>query len=277
MSKSEEREIEERTPPSSEIIHEAVHEEGMTELRKPTPALAWSALGAGLAMGFSFVVTALLHSHLPHDAKWAPLITAFGYTVGFVIVIIGQQQLFTENTLTVMLPLFSGKRVGSNVARVWMVVLAANVVGATLYGLALAKLGVVDHETFESLKKVAEAAHAHTFGEALVRGIFSGWLIALIVWLLPFAETARVTVIIILTWIIGAAHWPHIVAGTVDGMFLVFTGHRSFGTFVVEFFIPTLIGNILGGVLLVAVINYFQAKAGKKDEEEEPGEGIIIA
>jgi formate/nitrite transporter FocA (FNT family) len=276
MEPNAEREIEERTPPSSEIIHGAIYAEGMTELEKPTPALAWSGLGAGLAMGFSFLVTALLHSHLPHDAKWAPLVYALGYPIGFLIVILGQQQLFTENTLTVTMPLFGGKRVLGGVMRVWGVVLAANVVGAILFALAVAKLDVVDAETYKSLIKVAEEAHALTFAKAVVKGIFAGWLIALVVWLLPYAQTAHVAVIVILTWIIGAAHFPHIVAGTVDGMFLVITGHHSLGKFVSEFFVPTLIGNIIGGTILVAAINYLQAKAGKK-EEEEPGEGIIIA
>lgn len=276
MQTSEEREIEERTPPSSEIIHGAIYAEGMSELQKPTSALAWSALGAGLAMGFSFLVMALLHSHLPHDAKWAPLVQAFGYPIGFLIVILGQQQLFTENTLTVTMPLFSGKRVLGDVLRVWGVVLAANFVGAVLFALVVAKLDVVDAETYESLKKVAEEAHALTFGKALVRGVFAGWLIAVVVWLLPYAGTAHVAVIFILTWIIGAAHFPHIVAGSADGMFLVFTGEHSLAHFFGDFFVPTLIGNILGGVVLVAAINYLQAKSGK-DDEEEPGEGIIIA
>ncbi|HEX6087708.1 MAG TPA: formate/nitrite transporter family protein [Thermoanaerobaculia bacterium] len=276
MDPSEEREIEERTPPSSEVIHGVIYEEGMTELEKPTPALAWSGLGAGLAMGFSFLVTALLHSHLPHDAKWAPLIYALGYPIGFVIVILGQQQLFTENTLTVTMPLFSGKRVLGGVMRVWGVVLATNVVGAVLFALALAKLDVVDAETYASLIKVAEEAHALTFAKAVVKGIFAGWLIAMVVWLLPHAQTAHVAVIFLLTWIIGAAHFPHIVAGTVDGMFLVLTGHHSLAKFFGDFFVPTLIGNIIGGTILVAAINHLQARAGKKDEADEP-EGIIIA
>jgi formate/nitrite transporter FocA (FNT family) len=276
MHHDEEREIDERTPPSSEVIHGAIYEEGLSELRMPTPALAWSGFGAGLAMGFSFLVPALLHSHLPHDAKWLPLVYALGYPIGFVIVILGQQQLFTENTLTATMPLFSGKRVLGDVMRVWSVVLAANVAGAILFALIVARLDVVDAETYESLRKVAEEAHRLTFPQALVRGVFAGWLIALVVWLLPYAETAHVSVIFLLTWIIGAAHFPHIVAGTVDGMFLVFNGERSFGTFAGEFFLPALIGNIIGGVLLVATINYFQAKAGR-DDEDEPGEGIIIA
>ena len=276
MKPSEARESEERTPPTSEVIHGVIYAKGVAELERPAPALAWSGLGAGLAMGFSFLATALLHSHLPADAKWAPLVYALGYPIGFIIVILGRQQLFTENTLTATMPLFSGKGVFGGVIRVWGVVLAANVAGAVLFALAVAKLDVVDAETYESLKKVAEQAHVLTFAKAVLKGIFAGWLIALVVWLLPYAETAHVSVIVILTWIIGVAHFPHIVAGTVDGMFLVFTGHDSLGKFVSEFFVPTLIGNTIGGVLLVAAIHYLQAKAGKR-EEEEPDEGIIIA
>jgi formate/nitrite transporter FocA (FNT family) len=275
MAQNEQAEIDDRTPPTSEIIHGAVYAEGISELEKSSSGLWWSGLGAGLAMGFSFLVTALLHAHLPHE-KWAPLVYAFGYTIGFIIVILAQQQLFTENTLTVMLPLFSGKPVLGDVLRVWGIVLAANVVGATIFGLAVAKLDVVDAETYQSLKHIAEDMHALTFATALLRAVFSGWLIALIVWLLPHAESARVTVIVALTWIIGAAHFPHAVAGTADGMFLVFIGERSLMTFATEYFLPTLIGNILGGVLLVAAINYLQTDT-RKDEEEEAGDGIIIA
>jgi formate/nitrite transporter FocA (FNT family) len=277
MQQSELQEVQDRTPPTSEVIHGAVYEEGLSELRKPAPALAWSGLGAGLAMGFSFLVTALLHEHLPHDAEWAPLVYAFGYPVGFLIVILGQQQLFTENTLTVMLPLFDGKRVLSGVARVWSVVLIANVVGAVLFALFIAKADAVDGATYESLRHIAKEMHSLTFAQVFVRAILSGWLIAMVVWLLPHAESAHVAVIVILTWIIGAAHLPHIVAGTIDGMFLVFNGERALLTFVTEYFVPALLGNIVGGTLIVAVINYLQAKAGHDDDEDEPGEGIIIA
>ena len=273
----EEREIHARTSPSSEIVYEAIHAEGVEELERSSPALAWSGLAAGLAMGFSFLVTALFHSHLPHEAKWAPLVYALGYPVGFVIVILGRQQLFTENTLTVMLPLFSGKRVGGDVVRVWGVVLLANVIGAALFALAVAKLDVVDAETYESLKKVAETAHRYTFAPALLRAVFAGWLIALVVWLMPFAEAARLRVIFILTWIIGVAHFPHIVAGTVDGLFLVFIGERPLSAFVADFFLPALLGNIIGGVVLVAALNHLQAKGGRRRDKDEPDEGIIIA
>src|SRR5690349_24660985 len=108
--------------------------EGVEELDRPSSALAWSALAAGLSMGFSMVAESLLRSALP-DAPWRPLIGKFGYTVGFLVVILGRQQLFTEKTLTVVLPLLedrSARRLAS-VARVWAVVLAGNVLSALAF------------------------------------------------------------------------------------------------------------------------------------------------
>ncbi|HUR83595.1 MAG TPA: formate/nitrite transporter family protein [Thermoanaerobaculia bacterium] len=277
MSDLDETEIHERTSPSSEIVYEAVHAEGVDELERTSMALGWSALAGGLAMGFSFLVTGLIDAHLPHDAHWRPLISAFGYPIGFIIVILGRQQLFTENTLTGVVPVFTGEKSVVDMLRVWGMVLLGNVIGATLFALVIARLDVIDAETFEGLKRVAQEAHALTFAGALLRGIFGGWLIALVVWLLPFAESARLGVIFILTWIIGAAHFTHVVAGSVDGMFLVFAGERTLTTFLVDFFLPTLLGNIIGGVALVAALNHLQVKSGGGSGDEEPGEGIIIA
>ena len=277
MSELEEIEIHERTSPSSEIVYEAIHAEGVDELERTSAALLWSALAGGLAMGFSFLVTGLLDAHLPHDAHWRSLVYALGYPIGFIVVIIGRQQLFTENTLTAVVPVFSGEKPVATMLRVWVVVLIGNFIGAVLFALVLAKLDVVDAETFAALKRVGQEAHAPTFAGALLRGVFGGWLIALVVWLLPFAESARLAVIFILTWIIGAAHFTHVVAGSVDGMFLVFIGERPVTTFLVDYFLPTLLGNIAGGVALVAGLNHLQAKAGGGTDDEEPGEGIIIA
>lgn len=276
MPSEEEHKGEARSAPNESVVYHAIRHEGEGELGRSSSALAWSGLAAGLSMGFSFLAMGLLHGHLPHG-KWTILLTSLGYTIGFLIVILGRQQLFTENTLTVVLPLLTHRHGGmlANVLRVWAVVLAANVAGALLIALALAKTEIVGPETWESLKQTAEEAHRATFGVALLRAIVAGWLIALVVWLLPFAETARVAVIVILTWLVSVGHFTHIIAGSVEMGFLVFAGARTWTDFVIQFFVPALLGNIIGGVTLVAAINHAQAKAGAKDESE--GEGIIIA
>ena len=260
---SEQHEAEERTSPTGEVVYEAVHAEGESELARPSAALAWSGLAAGLSMSFSFLAVSLLHAHTPH-AKWQPLVTALAYPIGFIIVVLGRQQLFTENTLTVILPLLRRRRAGifRNVLRLWTIVLAANVVGALAIAFVLARTDVVDQETYKAMHEVAQHAYHESFAATLLRGIFAGWLIALMVWLLPFAETARVAVIALLTYVVGAAHFSHIIAGSVDAAFLVFVHERSWLDFTLGFFVPALLGNVIGGVLLVAAINHAQVKAG---------------
>src|SRR5277367_621318 len=105
-TRAEEKKVEERLAISPSVVYETIRREGEEELHRTPAALAWSGLAAGLSMGFSLVAEALLAAYLPH-ATWTPLISKFGYCVGFLIVILGRQQLFTETTLTVILPLLS--------------------------------------------------------------------------------------------------------------------------------------------------------------------------
>ena len=104
--RSDPGEAERRAPPRPRTIHEAIRADGEADLLRPTSALVSSALAAGLAMGFSLFVPGLIRSHAP-DAPWRPLLTTLGYPVGFLLVILGRQQLFTQITLTVVLPLLA--------------------------------------------------------------------------------------------------------------------------------------------------------------------------
>jgi formate/nitrite transporter FocA (FNT family) len=260
----EEQEVEERSAPRGAVVYKAVRKEGEDELARSSAALLWSALAAGLSMGFSFLTQAMLQAHLP-DKEWRPLLTSFGYSIGFLIVVLGRQQLFTENTLTVILPLLTrrdGKTL-ANVGRLWSVVFLANIAGAFLFALTVAKTEVVDRATYDAMRTLAEHALSGTFGTTLLRGIYAGWLIALMVWLLPFAETARVWVIIIITWVVGLAHFSHIIAGAVEAFFAVLVGSAGVSELVMGFIVPALIGNVIGGVSLVAVINHAQVVSGE--------------
>jgi len=219
---SEEREIEQRTSPGGHIVYEAVHQEGLEELARSNSALAWSGLAAGLAMGFSLLSEAILQSRLP-DAPWRPLIAKFGYCVGFLLVVLGRQQLFTENTLTVILPLLRkpGPRMFGNVVRLWLIVLACNLLGAFAIAWIMGNTDAVSVEVRQVMKELGLAAMNYRFGTLLLRGIFAGFLIALMVWLMPVAEAARVWVIIIVTYIVGIGDFSHIIAGSVDAFYVV--------------------------------------------------------
>ncbi len=259
-----EEEIIDRTAPSGEVVYEAIYAEGEHELHRKSAELALSGLAAGLSMGFSMVGEALLQVHLP-DAKWTPLLTNFGYSIGFLIVILGRQQLFTKNTLTIILPLLREKKISllGDVARLWAIVLFTNLIGAFAFAWMAGHTAVFSVEVRQAFAAIGERALAPDFWTLVLRGTIAGWLIALMVWLLPFAESARVWVIIILAYLVGLAQLPHVIAGNVETFYLVATGARSFWTCVGSYLIPTLIGNVVGGVALVAVgahAEFFEAE-----------------
>lgn len=254
----EAKEVEQRSSPGGHIVYKAVHKEGEDELKRNNSALAWSGLAAGLSMGFSLMSEGLLRSHLA-ATPWRLLITKFGYSIGFLIVILGRQQLFTENTLTVILPLLRkhDARTFGNVARLWTIVLVANLVGAFAVAWLMGNTDALEPSVRQAMKEIGLLSMNHGFFTLMVRGIFAGWLIALMVWLLPFAETARVGVIIIVTYIVGIGEFSHIVAGSVDAFYLVATGVKTFGDYFV-YMVPILLGNIIGGSSIVATIAHAQ-------------------
>ncbi len=250
----QQEEIENRTAPPGDVVYQAIHDEGEHELQRGSSALALSGLAAGLSMGFSLVSEALLRVYLP-DAPWVNLIAKLGYSVGYLIVILGRQQLFTKNTLTAILPLLKHptQPLFLNVGRLWLVVLLGNLAGAALFSGLIAQTNLFDEPVRQMFWKISSHAIEPAFGAIFLRAILSGWLIALMVWLLPFAESARVWVIIIIGYLVGLSNLPHIIAGGVESFYLVWTGGISVGQCIGGYLLPALLGNVVGGVLLVAV------------------------
>jgi formate/nitrite transporter FocA (FNT family) len=265
---AEQGEAEERASPSGRVVYKAILKEGEEELERPSSALWWSGLAAGLSMGFSMVAEGLLAARLP-DAPWRPLVAKLGYSVGFLIVVLGRQQLFTENTLTPILPLLlkRDRRTAANVARLWAVVLVANLTGALAVALAVAHTGAFDPDIREAFAEIGRKALGPAPGTTLVRGVFAGWLIALMVWLLPFAESGRVWVIILITYVVGLGEFSHIIAGSVEVFTTAALGQASWAAVVTGYVLPTLAGNVIGGVALVACLNHAQVVAGGGDQD----------
>jgi formate/nitrite transporter FocA (FNT family) len=255
----EQDDAKERSAPPGHVLYAAIRREGEDELSRQTNALAWSGLAAGLSMGFSFVLEGVLRSHLP-EAEWRPLIVKLGYPLGFLLVVLGRQQLFTENTLTVVLPLMTRKdlRTALNVARLWTVVLASNLVGAAIFAWACTYHGAFDEPLRRAFLEIGREAMRADVLSIFVRAIFGGWLIALMVWLLPFAETGRVAVIVIVTYVVGVGEFSHVIAGSVESMHLTIVGEKSWFDYLFGFLVPTLAGNTLGGVSLVAALAHAQ-------------------
>lgn len=251
------------TPLNADTTFEVIRRHGQEELHRPSAALFYSGLAAGLSMGFSLVAEGLLHHYLP-DAAWTPLISKLGYSVGFLMITLGSQQLFTENTLTAIIPLLAARSRGAllNVCRLWGVVLLANLIGAAVFALAVSQTAVFEPAAKDAFMYLGVHAAEGSHTMLMARGIFAGWLIAMMVWMLPAAAGGKVLVIILMTYLIGLGGFPHIIAGSTEVMYAAFGGAVTWGDYLFRYAPATLAGNVLGGVALVTALNYAQVVAG---------------
>lgn len=262
----EESAAELRTSVPARIVYEAIRRDGEAEMRRGPSALAWSAVAAGLSMGVSLLAESILRLRLP-AADWTPLVSKLGYSAGFVIVILGKQQLFTENTLTPIIPLAEDRTMAQlrRVAMLWFVVLLGNLVGAHAVAWFFASTPVLSPEMHTPMTAIATEATEPSGWVAFIRGIPGGWLIAIIVWLRAAVDADELAIIILLTWIVGAGEFTHIVAGSVEYLYLVMRGEAAWLSWVTGYMLPVLAGNIAGGVSITAALNHAQVVAERDD------------
>jgi formate/nitrite transporter FocA (FNT family) len=186
---------------------------GEEELARPTASLWWSGVAAGLSMSFSLLAQAMLQIHLPQRI-WTPLVVAAGYPVGFLLAALPRQQLFTENTITAVLPLlksFTALNVG-RVIRLWSVVLAANMAGALVAALFYAFTPALSPELRDGAIEISRDVLSNDSKEMFFKSIPSGFLIAAMVWLIPNADAVRFHMVGLLTYLIAIGGFTHIVA-----------------------------------------------------------------
>ena len=260
ITEGEIEDIEERSSPRTPVIYEVVRRHGEQEMVRPATSLWWSGLAAGLSISFSLLAQAILQLGLP-DEPWRPLIVSFGYSVGFIMVVLSRQQLFTENTITVVLPVMAEltpRNVGM-LARMWGIVLVANVAGTLFAALFCSFTPVITPELKQAMLDISR--HSVLNGgviEMFLKGISAGFLIAAMVWLIPSADAAQIYVIALMTWLIAAGGAAHIVAGSMDGFMLIASGELAWHRMVLDFFLPVLAGNVVGGTVLFALLSYAQ-------------------
>jgi formate/nitrite transporter FocA (FNT family) len=192
----------------------------------------------------------------------AAFIADLGYSVGFLIVILSRQQLFTENTLTAVLPVIASQewRWLWGLGRLWGIVLAANLVGCLLFAAFLAFSGALTPDIAAGVSEFSRHLMANTPLEMFVKGIVAGWLIAALVWMMPSAENTEIVVITLITYLIALGGFTHVIAGSAEALYLWLTGQESFAHVVFGFFLPTLAGNVAGGTVLFAVVSYAQVR-----------------
>jgi formate/nitrite transporter FocA (FNT family) len=251
--------IEQRAALRAPVVYEIVRKEGDEEMERPAVSLWWSGVAAGLSISFSLLAQAILELHLP-DAPWRILVSSLGYSVGFLMVVLGRQQLFTENTLTAVLPVmaeFNAANLG-RMGRLWGIVWIANTVGTFFAAGFCMFTPVITPELLQSMLNISRPMMDNNWIDMFFKAISAGFIIAAMVWLIPSAEAAQFWVITLMTYLIAAGGFVHIVAGSVEAFLLVVNGELGIGRMVLDFMVPTLLGNIVGGTALFALISYAQ-------------------
>jgi formate/nitrite transporter FocA (FNT family) len=251
---------------SAEEVHGHVVEEAEAEMERPAAELAWSAIAAGMAISFSFLAVAFITPFFAPNAHEAA--AGLAYPLGFIFVVTANYQLFTENTLEPVVPLLHRRTRDSlkKLLRLWAIVLPLNLIGALIFALLLAHTPVVKPELHHSLDEVSAAATSGTALTIFYKGIWAGWLVALMAWLLAAAKetTSKLLLIWLTTAPIAALGFKHSIAGATEAFYRAATGASSWGDALFRFEIPAVLGNIVGGIVLVALVNHGQAGGGKK-------------
>ncbi|KFE35441.1 formate/nitrite transporter family protein [Thioclava atlantica] len=246
---------------SARLIYEVIRRDGDEELSRPVVSLIWSGVAAGVLISLSVIAQAVLRDHLPRS-DWAVLVESMGYSVGFLVVIFGRMQLFTENTITTVLPVIADRSPACFVKllRLWVVVLCANVIGTTVASGFLVLPHVVPPGLLDSLLAVARHATEGSVSENFFRAMPAGLIIAAVVWIMPGAQGNSFFIILVMTWLLSAAGFAHVIAGSVEAGLLVWHGELPAGEAITRFFFPVLAGNVVGGTAVFTLVTWGQVK-----------------
>lgn len=258
---AEERSVSEATALSPRMIYEVIRREGEEELSRSKRSLIWSGIAAGIMISLSVLAEAIFRTYLP-DTPYRFLIENLGYSMGFLAVIMGRMQLFTENTITTVLPIMRARTWRSFVSmlRLWVIVLAANVVGAFAAAALFIWTPAISSDVIPAILDLSHHATGMGAYEGFWRAIPAGVIVALIVWMLPQADETAFFLILVFTWLIAAGDFAHIVAGSVEMAVMILDGQLGFSGAVFGFFLPVLSGNIIGGTIIFTLLAWGQVR-----------------
>ena len=248
---------------SAREVYQSIRYDGEEEMARPLGSLWWSGIAAGIAIASSVVAKGLLHLELP-DSPWRTVLEDFGYCAGFVLVVLGRMQLFTENTITVVLPLMARTSWHALFCtlRLWGVVFVANMVGtfvAAGFVVLVGKAATPDH--LAAMLTIAEhAIVGRDFLTMLLLAVPAGFFVAALVWMLPNARGFEIWVIVLPTYLIAIGGFAHVVVGSMEVWLLVLSNELQVVDGLRGFIAPALLGNILGGTVLFSLLAYGQVR-----------------
>jgi formate/nitrite transporter FocA (FNT family) len=253
---------------SAHEIFEAVAQNAREELSRSTFQLFSSGFSAGIAMGLTGLAVALALSYLGNSPV-AQFVSFAFYPIGFIVVIIGRAQLFTENTLFPVVLILDEHKHFVNTLRLWVTVFLANVLGAIFVGWLFMQTGALSPNFADALAGLGTESVQGHFTMIFAKGIIGGWLIALVAWMVTASHwtIGQVVIIWMLTFVVGAGHFSHCIASSAEIIAAVMSGHTHFSNYF-QWLLPATLGNIVGGVIMVSVLNYAQVRVDTGDDEQ---------
>ena len=242
-----------------EIFHNVI-EDARAELKRSPKKLAFSGLAGGLTLGLTGLAVASIRALLGRGG-WQDLISYLAYPIGFIAVIIGRAQLFTENTLYPVILVLDERRYLLETLRLWGVVFASNILGATLFALLAIKSGAllpgIASQLVDLGMEALQGSAAHIFWS----GVIGGWLIALVAWVVTASQwtIGQMAMVWVLTFVVGVGKFSHCVVTSGEIISAVLAGSATAGEYLRWLLLATS-GNVLGGVVIVSVLNYGQVR-----------------
>lgn len=252
----------------NEIFDEQI-ETGLREHKRSNQDLFFSSITAGLEVGFSVFLMATIYSlfnGVVHPSLLHVLL-AISYPLGFIFVVIGKSELFTEHTTLAAIPVLNKNATIKSLLILWGVVYVGNLLGGYIFGYILSvlpeRLNSIDNGAFYGLAK--KLVH-HPWYIIVGSGILAGWLMGLLSWLVTSSQDtlSRIVIITLVTSVIGIGGLHHSIVGSIE----VFTASLTSIEITWKDYLHVqtwaTLGNIIGGVVFVAFLKFSQVNTGTK-------------
>ena len=239
--------------------------------RKPF-SLLLSAVAAGLILGFTAMAVAIVATYTGGDGVTTDTLLhrlgkAVVYPLGFVVVIMSGTELFTEHTATAVYPVLDRRTALRKMLRLWGLVLAGNLLGA----LAAAGLLALCEPVLLAGPGYAQLAH-HLIAfdplPLLGSAVLAGWMMGMSAWLVLStpADVSQIVCVYIVTFLIGLGGLHHSIAGAVEAFVGLLTVPGFGAADAVYFLLIAVPGNLIGGSIFVAALNYAHIRQSRQAE-----------
>lgn len=262
FDQADQEEVKSLSAPRSPVIYEVVRRQGEEELQRPNGSLFWSGVAAGITIMTSVIAEGALHHKLPEGFLAREVIADLGYSLGFMMVILGRMQLFTEQTIVTVLPVMaapSWSKLGGT-ARLWAIVFAGNMIGAAVAGAMNIHLHLMNSELTEAMLEVSRKPAGKEWLALLAQGVPAGFLIASVAWIRAGVDQGSIWIVLGLTYAIALGDFTHVIAGGAEAFLLLFAGEIGPAQALGGIILPTLIGNVLGGTGLFTLLAHAQVR-----------------